>query len=129
MSIKDSGDEHTSDSAGHRRRRRVVLPRPPVIPVAGYEWVDPDVISRFSDYQSSSSMIEFCKEINLSTPAMEAKFIFFPCSSFDRVCFSAAPDDFPFIFLYKNMFKELNLQLPFTPFQNEILCILNLAPT
>lgn len=44
-------------------------------------------------------------------------------------CFRAADDDFPFVCLYKAMFKDLDIRLPFFTFQCDVLCRLNVALT
>lgn len=53
----------------------------------------------------------------------------YTCSDFDRVCMRASEDETPFVFLYKTLFKALKLTLPCSPFQCEVLCAINVAPT
>lgn len=91
--------------------------------------VHKDVIVIFSDYQTNASITELRSQIRLSPLERELKFICYPYSEFDRVCMRAGEEEFPFVFLYKTMFKELELTLPFSVFHCSVLSALHIAPT
>ena len=50
------------------------------------------------------------------------------CSFEDRVCDSWGLNDAKFIFVYKTMFKDLGMRLPFTEFECGVLVQMNVAP-
>lgn len=105
---------------------------PPPLPIALvsiYEWVDLNVHAFFSHYQSDASLTELRTQIKLSNQESEHKFMLSRCSDFDCICFKAAEDEFAFIFLYKTLFKDLKIQLPFSLFQCKVLSTLNVAPS
>ena len=94
-----------------------------------WDWLDPQVLNAMSTIRRLNNTD--VDPANLLQPNVDLKTVSFaPCTKFDRVCFSrtdGAGEEF--FYVYKALFTELRLRLPFSDFQVAILNKINAAPS
>ncbi|CAJ2679794.1 unnamed protein product [Trifolium pratense] len=93
--------------------------------VAGYTPVTMEVSSK---YTSMEMVRSFRKTVKLSDPSHEESIITEPVSENE---FVTTRNDTPpaYFYLYTNVIQPLNIWLPFTAFEAEMLKVINVAPT
>jgi hypothetical protein len=89
------------------------------------------VMSRLDSlYTSSEKILWFRNKVKLFSSGREEDVIIEPCRKGEKVCI-LLPDGVPshIFYTYSHVLEDLNVKIPFTDFECEILKFLNVAPT
>lgn len=94
-----------------------------------YYWVSSEVCEASSEIDSHHVMLKLLKEVEIARSEDNQEFECLPYSLEDRVYDSQDLKDAEFVYMYKTLFKDLVLRLPFTEFERGVLVQINVAST
>ena len=110
---------------GGKRAKRVNCSRFPPIAIPRYEWVSMKVNLYPTWFQTHESIKELKRKVDMMTSDDTKLFIVEPCSIEERVSMWASKGEADFVYMYDDVFKELNIQFPFSDFECEMLSLMN----
>lgn len=94
---------------GGKRAKRVNCSRFPPIAIPRYEWVSMKVNLYPTWFQTHESIKELKRKVDMMTSDDTKLFIVEPCSIEERVSMWASKGEADFVYMYEDLFKELNV--------------------
>ncbi|XP_057431497.1 uncharacterized protein LOC130724309 [Lotus japonicus] len=96
-----------------------------------YDWVNLEVRRLSSIYTSPKSINKLRSQLSLSSKENAGKITIEECYEDEPVCFNQAPGGSSpeFFYMYETLFSRLNIKLPFSEFECDVLRTLKVAPT
>ncbi|XP_057431507.1 uncharacterized protein LOC130724318 [Lotus japonicus] len=96
-----------------------------------YDWANLEVRRLSSFYKSPESVKKLRSQLSLSYSKENAgKIIVEACRMSEPVCFNPPPGALKeYFYMYETFFSRLNIKLPFSDFECDVLRTLNVAPT
>ncbi|MED6149674.1 hypothetical protein PIB30_064750, partial [Stylosanthes scabra] len=86
-----------------------------------YGWVDEEIFTQPSVIEADA-LPELCREMRLTANgAAEGDYVLEAAGPSHRLPFRAPEDRVPFLWVYSELFTRLDVRLPFTEFQREVL--------
>ena len=93
-----------------------------------YYWVNIEVQKARSRINLDRAFSKLLGDIRIARSRDDEEFEYLPYASEERVCDSRDMKDIKFIYVYKTLFKDLRVRLPFTKFECGVLVQMNVAP-
>ncbi|KAJ1441908.1 hypothetical protein SESBI_01114 [Sesbania bispinosa] len=124
INIPDS-EETESDSEDLSDEGRNIPP--PKI----YKTFRTETYNNNSEYTSLSAIERFRKSTLIANLTVEPLIVIYPCQKEELICLSNSDQgsSVPFTYMYDTIFCKLNLLLPFSNFEKELLRALNIPPS
>jgi len=85
-----------------------------------YPWAKHDVLRETSIFTSLKRVKRLCHVVALSRSGVETNVVIIPCASYESICKDCQGEE-SFCFFYKTFFTKLNVRLPLSFFEKDVL--------